>query len=102
MNLGSSKRGDLMLNKRSHNPEPMEQASTSNTITPRYVALLKEAEQTFNRRAIRNVYHSDYIVRIKQRKKREQKPKECLPALTIFRICQASVRTTSILSLNAS
>lgn len=88
MNLESSKRGDLVLNKRSHNPEHMKQASTSNTINTYTTicltdALLKEAEQTFKRRAIRNVYHSGYIDRIKQRKKRAQKPKESLPTLTI-------------------
>ena len=49
MNLESSKRGDLMLNKRSHDSEHMKQTSTSNAINTYTTicltdALLKDAE----------------------------------------------------------
>ena len=78
----------LMLNEKSHHPEHMKQASISNTINTYTTicstdALLKEAEQTFKRRAIRNGYDSGYVDRVKQRKKTTQKPKESLPTLTI-------------------
>ena len=66
----------------------MKQASISNTINTYTTicstdALLKEAEQTFKRRAIRNGYDSGYVDRVKQRKKTTQKPKESFPTLTI-------------------
>ena len=97
MNLESSKRDgtrNLMFNERSHHPEQMKQGSISNTIntyTTIYStdALLKEAEQTFKRRAIRNSYNSGYLDRVKRRNKTRQKPKESLPTLTIPHVSSA-------------
>ncbi len=78
----------LMLNKKSNHPEHIKHACVSNTIQT-YTAicsndgLLEEAEQTFNRRAIRNGYDSTYIDHVKARERVRHKPKEYLPTLTI-------------------
>jgi hypothetical protein len=63
----------LMLNAKSHHPEQIKRATIVNNITTYEAlcsndALLKEAELSFEERAIRNGYNREYVQTLKRKK----------------------------------
>ena len=63
----------LMLNAKSHHPEQIKRATIVNSITTYEAicsndALLKEAELSFEERAIRNGYNREYVKTLKRKK----------------------------------
>ena len=66
-----------MLNAKSHHPEQIKRATIVNTITTYEAicsndALLKEAELSFEERAIRNGYNKEYVKTLKGRKQQRK------------------------------
>ncbi len=62
-----------MLNAKAHHPEQIKRATIVNTITTYEAicsndALLKEAELSFEERAIRNGYNREYVKTLKRKK----------------------------------